>query len=150
MKVYGDEMVAASCDKHVRDQFSGDWSSALVLFVLTSIWIAGNNSGDAAGGGGATCRDKDEELHHVVVDIETAGLDDENILITDGLRNFDVDFSIGEALDISRDKGLVQPGTGTCISIIFAARGAAPKLTALRWRSQVLCGYFLENRQALT
>lgn len=107
MKVHGDEMVATSRYEHVRDEFCGDGGSALVFLILTRIWVTRNDGCDATGRGGSTCGYEDEKFHHVVVNVEATGLDDEDILVTNRLRNFDVDFAIGEALDISRDKRLV-------------------------------------------
>lgn len=85
MQVHGDDMVAASNCKHIGDKLSGDGGAGLVLLVHPGIGEAGYDGGDASCGGAFAGGDEDEELHEVIVHVTAAGLDDEDILFSDGL-----------------------------------------------------------------
>jgi len=77
-------MVAPGGLEHIGDEFSGDGSPRLVLFILAGVRETGDDSCDSAGRGGATGIYHDEEFHEMVVDRIRSGLDDKNIFIPDG------------------------------------------------------------------
>ena len=94
MEVHGDDMVAARHDKHVGDELGCDRGSGLVLLVHASVRETGNDGGDTTSGGGLAGGDEDEELHEVVIDVVAPRLDDEDVLVADGLGYLDVDLAI--------------------------------------------------------
>lgn len=109
VEVHGDDMVAPGNREHVRDELRGDRRSRLVLLVHAGVRETGDDCGDAAGGGAFAGGDEDEELHEVVVDVAAAGLNDEHILLPDGLRDFDVDLAIRELLHGAGGERHVEP-----------------------------------------
>lgn len=110
MQVHRDDMVRARGGEHVRDELRGDRRARGVLLVHTRVGEGGDDGGDAARGGGLARGDEDEKLHQVVVDIPAAGLEDEDVLVADGLGDLDVDLAVGELLDGAGDEGDVEPG----------------------------------------
>jgi hypothetical protein len=102
MQIHSDYMVAPSDTEHVGDQLGRDGCSALFLFVLSRVWITWDHSGDSTRRRGLACRNKDEELHEVVVDVAAAGLNDEHVGVADRLCDFDVDLAVGELADNGR------------------------------------------------
>lgn len=89
MKIHGNDVVGTSNGQHVGDQLCGDGGTGLVLLVLTSVGEAGDDGSNAASRGGLASVDHDEELHEVVVDLSASGLDNVDILVTDGLSDGD-------------------------------------------------------------
>ena len=56
-------MVASAVLNHVGDKLGGDGRSALVLFVLSSVWEEGNDSGDPLRTGDLARMNHDAKLH---------------------------------------------------------------------------------------
>jgi hypothetical protein len=94
MQVHCDDVVAAGHGEHIGNELGGDGRPALVLFIHTCVGITRNDGSDAAGGCALARGNEDEELHEVVVDVTTGGLEDKDILVADRLENFDVDLPI--------------------------------------------------------
>lgn len=109
MQIHSDDMIASSDDEHVGDELGSDGRTRLVLFVHTCIWEARDDGGDPSCRGGLAGRDKDEELHEVVVDVVAARLDDEDILVSHRLGDLDVDLTVGELFDGDGDERNVKP-----------------------------------------
>jgi hypothetical protein len=61
-------MIASCSLKHIGDEFSGNWCSGFIFFVLPGIRETGNDSSDATSRGGATGIYHNEEFHEMVVD----------------------------------------------------------------------------------
>lgn len=89
VKVHGDDMIGARHREHVGHELGRDGRTALVLLVLPRVRVAGDDCSDALGRRGLARIDHDAQLHQVVIDLATAGLEDVDILATDGLFNFD-------------------------------------------------------------
>jgi hypothetical protein len=53
----------------------------------------------------------DEQLHQVVIDGATSGLDDEDILVTDRVANLDVGLLVGELCQLNLAGGDTEAGT---------------------------------------
>lgn len=87
-------MVTTGDGEHVRDELRCDGCPGLVLLVHPGIGVAGDDGRDASGGGTLACGDEDEQLHEVVVHIAAARLDDEDVLVANGLGDLDVDLSV--------------------------------------------------------
>ena len=95
MEIHGDDMVAARGLEHVGHESRGDRRAALILLVLSRVREVGDDSGDAACGGGLAGVDHDEQLHQTIVDVVGAGrLQDENILVSYTLANGDAGFLV--------------------------------------------------------
>lgn len=94
VEIDGDKVVATRCYKHICNKLGGDRCPTLVLLVLASVRVTGDDSGDAPCGGGAAGGDEDEELHHVVVHVEASRLDDEHVFVSYRLGDFDVDLPV--------------------------------------------------------
>ena len=109
VEIEGDEVIAPGNGEHIGNEFSGDRCAGLVLFVLSCIRITWYDCSNTTGGGGAASRDEDEELHEVVVDIGAAGLENEDVLVANGLLQLNVDFSVGEPLYVAREERDVEP-----------------------------------------
>nr|POE46921.1 hypothetical protein CFP56_00253 [Quercus suber] len=73
VQVHGDDMVAARGLQHVGHQLGRDRSSTLILLVLAGVGEVGQHGRDAAGGGGATGVDQDQQLHDMIVDVSWIG-----------------------------------------------------------------------------
>lgn len=91
-------MIAARDCQHVRNQFGRYGGAAFVLLVLPLIRETRNDCCDAARRGDLTSGDEDEKLHEVVVDIESTGLDDEDVFVSNGPPNLHVGFAVAEFL----------------------------------------------------
>ena len=156
MEVHGDEVVATRCHQHIGDEFCGNGSPAFVLLVLSGVWVARDDCGYPTSGGGPTSGDEDEEFHKIIVDVEAARLYDEDVFVPNTLGDLDVDFAVGEALDVAWHKRLVQPITiqywmeesvASCeLSMIITDREASATLTGLLWHSQDQYGCFLSTK----
>lgn len=86
MQVHRDDMVAPRCLQHIRDKLRRYRSSGFVLLVLACVGEVRNNGRDASRTGGFARVDHDEKLHQAIVDVPGGrGLEDENVLIADGL-----------------------------------------------------------------
>jgi hypothetical protein len=94
VQIHGNDVVAAGDDKHVGDELGSDRCAALVLLIHTRIRIARDDGSDAAGGSTLARGDEDEELHEVIVDVATSGLDDEDVLVANRLGNLNIDLPI--------------------------------------------------------
>lgn len=102
MQVHGDNMVAARHSEHVCDQLGRNGGAGFVLLVHPGVGEAWDDGRYPTRGRALAGRDEDEELHEVIVNVAASGLDDEDILVADGLGDLDVDFAIGELLDCAR------------------------------------------------
>jgi hypothetical protein len=73
----------------------GERSASLVVrnVALSRVREEGEDGGDALGRGGFACRDGDEQLHQVVIDLAAAGLDDEDVLSSDRVHDLDASLS---------------------------------------------------------
>ena len=120
MQVHSDDMVAASRLQHVSHKLSSDGCTRLVLLVLASVGEVGNHGGDSASAGSLACVDHDEQFHQVVIDLATAGLDNENVLISNRLTDGNGGLLVGvlrhsnsaELKTQARGHGLGQLGVG--------------------------------------
>lgn len=89
-------MIAPSNNEHVGDQLGRDGRSALVLFILSCVWVTRNDGSDPTSRSGLACGDDDEKFHEVVIYVAAARLYDENVGVADGLGDFDVNLAVGE------------------------------------------------------
>lgn len=99
MKVHGDDMITACHCQHVRHQFCSNGRTRFVLLVHPRIGKARYHCRDPTSRRTLACRDENEEFHKVVVHVAAAGLDDEDVLVPNGLRDLHVDLSVGEFFD---------------------------------------------------
>ena len=107
-------MVAARLLEHVRNEFCGDGSPALVLFVLAGVGKEGEDGGNAF----CTCDfarvDHDADLHEGRVDLPAAGVDNVHIVFAHGLG--DADNALANAIlrYFRSCEGYAEPEEGTC------------------------------------
>jgi len=95
MQIHRNDMITTGGLQHIRHKLRSDGSSTLVLLVLARVGEIRQDGGDAARGGGAAGVDQDEEFHDVVVDVAGfGGLDDEDVLVADGLADGDAGFVV--------------------------------------------------------
>jgi len=103
VKVHGEDAVGAHRLDELGHDRSGDGNAGVDLTILAGVRKHGNDGGDTAGRGSAECVNHEEQLHQGGVDVEVlsavGGLDDEDVIATDVLADFDVDFSVVEAGD---------------------------------------------------
>lgn len=109
VKIHRDYMITSRNYEHVGDQLGRNRRPRLVLFIHASVGETWDDSSDPACRCSFTCRDENEEFHEIIIDISTAGLDDEDVFVTDRLGNFDVSFAIGEFFDCDGNERDVQP-----------------------------------------
>lgn len=102
-------MIASGYRKHVGHELRCDRSTRVFLLVHPRIRITGDDSGDAPRRGSLAGRYEDEEFHEVVVDVATGRLDNENIFVSDGLGDLDVDLAVGELFDLAGRQGYIEP-----------------------------------------
>jgi hypothetical protein len=99
VQVHRDDVVAAGHYKHIRHEFRGDRCTGTVLLVHAGIGETGDHSGDAACRSALTGVYEDEEFHEMIVDVRTAGLNDEDVRVTHGLGDFGVGLPVGKLFD---------------------------------------------------
>ena len=102
MQVDSNNMVTSGCSEHIGNEFCGNRCTALVLFVLPSIRIAGNDCRNSSGRCGTASRNENEKLHEIVVHVRASRLDDKDVFVSDRLLDFDVYLPIGKGLDVAR------------------------------------------------
>ena len=95
-------MVAPRNSEHIRYKLGCNRCTRLVLLVHASIGIAWNDSGDAASRSGLARLDEDQKLHQAVVHVPAATLNDEDILLSDGLADLHARLAIREFLHHAR------------------------------------------------
>ena len=66
-------MITSRRLEHIGHELRGDWSSRLVLLVLSSVREIGDDGGDAACRGSFAGGDDDEEFHDSVIDVAGCG-----------------------------------------------------------------------------
>lgn len=140
MQVHGDNVVAACHSQHVRDKLRCDGCTRLVLLVHAGIREAGDDSRDAASRRRPARRDKDEELHEMVIDVVAPGLDDENIFVADRLGNFDIGLAVGELFNGAGNEGHAEPRICEQITSLWtvsmaATHGEAAHRSVTAWAS---------------
>ena len=86
-------VVAARLLQHVGDQFGGDRRPTLVLFVLARIGEEGDDGRNPLRARDLAGVDHDAELHERSVDLPTAGVDDVDVILADGLGDAHVGFT---------------------------------------------------------
>lgn len=94
-----DEMVAPRALQHVCHKLCGDGSATLVLLVLAGVGIKGDHGGDPLRAGNLACVNHDAEFHERGIDIVAAGLDDVDVIFTDGFEDSDRRFANRVACD---------------------------------------------------
>lgn len=85
VQIEDDDVVGPGGLKHVGHEFGGDWHSSLVFSILAGVGEQGNNRGDPAGRGLFAGINHDQHLHHEIVDMPVAGLEDEDVLVSEGV-----------------------------------------------------------------
>lgn len=110
MEVHRDDMVAARRNNHIRDELRGNGGATLVLLVHARVREARDDGRDAARRRSLACRDEDEELHEVVIDVAAAALEDEDVFFAHGLGDLDARLTVGELAHLTLSKRDVQPG----------------------------------------
>lgn len=142
-------MVAAGHSKHVCNELCRNWRTRFVLLVHPGIGEARDNGCDAASGGTFACGDQDEKLHKVIVDVAAARLEDEDVFVSNGLRDLHVDLAIREFFDGAWGKQNIEPAfvnmqmnrkwsmNDGALSLADAAgvKGAAAHRSATAWAS---------------
>ena len=108
VQINRNDVVAAGDSEHVGDELRRDGRTGRVLLVHARVGEAGDDRRDAPRGRPLARRDEDEELHQVVVDVRAARLDDEDVLVANGLGDLDVDLAIREVFDRAGREGDVQ------------------------------------------
>lgn len=109
VQVHGNDMVTSCDSKHVRNKLGSNRSPRLVLFVHSCIRVAWDDGRNTSRRGALASRDDDEEFHQVVVHIVAPGLDDEDVLFSNGLGDLDVYLAIGEFFDSAGCQGHIEP-----------------------------------------
>ena len=94
-------MVASGFLEHIGDELGCDRRSTLILLVLTRVGEEGDDGGDSLCASDLTGMDHDTELHERGVDLTTAGVDDINVILTNGLG----DANVGLPNPRFRDRG---------------------------------------------
>ena len=100
VQVDEESAVGAGGGEQIGDELGADGDAGTVLAILSRVSVIGNDGGDAGGGGALECVDHDKKLHQVLVDGIAGGLDDEDVDAADVLEQLEVDFAIGEALQL--------------------------------------------------
>lgn len=123
MEVHGEDAVGSGGGEEVCDELCGDGVVGLGLAVLAGVAEIGNDGGDASGGGAAAGVDHNEELHQVVVDRITGGLDKKNVRAAHRFVKGNGDLSIGEVryLHISQPDAHVAANVLRELSVGVAA-----------------------------
>lgn len=143
-------MVTSCHSKHVGDKLSGDGRTRLVLLVHPSVGEARNDGRYPPRRGTLHGGDEDKKFHEVIVNIAASRLDDENVLVTDGLGNLDIDLSIREVFDGARREGDVQPGQRSICKFEQAQNLSEVQLTAQPRLGRARDGCSLKRLQYLT
>jgi hypothetical protein len=86
-------VVASRFLKHVCDEFGRDRRPTLVLFVLARIGEEGDDGRNPLCAGDLTGVDHDAKLHEGGVYLATAGVDDIDVILADGLGDAHVGFA---------------------------------------------------------
>ena len=102
MQIYGDHAVDSDGLEQTRDVGSGNGHSGVEFAVLSRVAVVRNDGSDLASGGPAEGGDHEEELHEVIVDGRTGGLDDVDILSTDVFVHSDLAFSVDKFAHLRR------------------------------------------------
>ena len=110
VKINGQHPVGACRGDQIGKQLGGNRRARPRFAVLARIAVIGKHRGDPAGRAAAQRVERDKQLHHIVVRGKAGGLDDEHILATHILADFDKHFHIGEAADICLSEGNVKIG----------------------------------------
>jgi hypothetical protein len=85
VQVHRNHVVAPRDGEHVRHQLGRNRRPRLVLLVHPGVGIAWDDRRNPTRGRTLAGRDENEQLHQVVVYVAAARLDDEDVLISDGL-----------------------------------------------------------------
>lgn len=130
MQVHSNDMITSSDSKHVRNKLGSDRSSRLVLFVHSRVGVAWDDGCNTPRRGASASRDDDEELHQVVVHIVAGGLDNEDVLFSNGLGDFHVYLAIGEFFDGAGCQGHIEPAKQVIGQMASSSRAASTARTA--------------------
>ena len=98
VQVHCQNAVGSGGGDQVGDELGRDRVARLGLAVLAGVAEIGDYSRNPAGGGALERVDHDEQLHNVVVDGVTGGLDDEHVAAAHGFIDGNVDFAVGKVL----------------------------------------------------
>mmetsp|Transcript_57162 Transcript_57162/g.121363 ORF Transcript_57162/g.121363 Transcript_57162/m.121363 type:complete len:460 (+) Transcript_57162:591-1970(+) len=99
VQVYGDDAVDSHGLEEAGDVRGRDGDAGLHLPVLPSVAVVGDDDRDATGRRAVEAGDHEQELHDVVVNGRTRGLDDVHVLPPDVLVDHDVYLAVSEAGD---------------------------------------------------
>ena len=80
---------------------AGRLERAWSAFTLDGLLLSGRHTSDLAGRTSLASRDHDQKLHNRVVDLGAAGLNDEDILLTDAGKDPDARLSVRELGELS-------------------------------------------------
>ncbi|MOA08907.1 hypothetical protein D3C78_1287070 [compost metagenome] len=109
MQVHRQDAVDASHLQHVGHDLGRDRDARRTrAAVLAGIAEIGNRGGDAASGSAAQCINHDHDFHQVVIGGSTGGLQDEDVLATHVLVDFDHHFAVREATDGHLAQGHIE------------------------------------------
>ena len=68
VQIHGDDMVGTSHGQKVGQHARGDGTTVLLHLGLLGVGKAGDHGGDLVGRATAAARDKDEQLHNMIID----------------------------------------------------------------------------------
>lgn len=109
MEIDCNDMVTPCNNQHVRNQLCRDGRTRFFFLVHTSVGETRNNSSDPACWCRFACGDQNKKFHEIVVDVAAAGLNDENVFISDRFGYFYAGFTVGKFLDGDGNERDVKP-----------------------------------------
>ena len=92
--------IGAGGGEQISNEFGADGDARAIFSILASVSVIRNDNGDAGSGCTFQGVDDDEELDEVLVNGVAGGLYDEDVDTTDIFEQLEVDFAIGEALQL--------------------------------------------------
>ena len=96
MQVNSHNSVGTGSGQQVGNQTGTDWLSGFGLAVLTGIAEIWHDAGNFLTAGTLDSIQTDQYLHQILVDRSTGGLNDEDMLATNGFLWFNQNFTISE------------------------------------------------------
>ncbi len=110
MEIHGQYPVGTGYGDQIGNQLGGNRGPWAGLAILTGIAVIGDNSRYPAGRTAPQGIERDQQFHQVVIGRERGRLQDENILATHILQNFNEHLHIGKPADAGFGQRGVESG----------------------------------------